>query len=465
MMAPRPREATAPAASPGGLSRRRFLALLGTAVASAAVPACAVGRQQSGRRPGEKAQLVYQDWRTDWFPRMVREQLDVFHQQHPNIRVYYTPDPENLEEKMLADMQAGTAADVFQGCCAHFPIWAQKGYTLDLAPYVRADLDRETIDDWDEAQYRSFFTADGHQFGLPKYHGALALYFNRNLFDRHMIDYPDESWDYEDYRQAMRRLTHDTDGDGKVDLWGSTFDVSWDRVQMYVNGWGGHYVDPADATLCRMGDPPALAGIQWLHDLIWRDRAMARVSDLNRMGTSQAFIAGRVAMVEDGSWALKSILSAAPFRVGVAPYPAGPVRRVTLASTDGFGIYVGTRHPDAAWELVKFLISADYGRAMARANFLQPARASLVQEWIGFIKQQYPDKARDMDLAAFADGHVKGYSVTAEIFANMDDAQRLAYAAWDKILTLGQAPVEYLKEVCQQIQRTQRAGAGGGACC
>ncbi len=464
-MACRCRQSAAHPAPPAGLARRRFLALLGATVGSAALGACAPPQHQATRRPGQKAQLVYQDWRTDWFPGMVREQLEVFHERHPNIRVYYTPDPEDLEEKMLADMQAGSAADVFQGCCAHFPIWAQKGYTLDLAPYVRADLDRETIDDWDEAQYRSFFTADGRQFGLPKYHGALALYYNRGLFDRYMIDYPDETWDYEDYRVAMKRLTHDTDGDGKIDLWGSTLDVSWDRLQMYVNGWGGHYVDPADPTLCRMGEPLALAGIQWLRDRFWRDGSMARVTDINRMGTSQAFISGRVAMVEDGSWALKSILSGAQFMVGVAPFPAGPVRRVTLATTDGFGIYAGTRYPEAAWELVKFLISADYGRAMARANFLQPARASLVEEWIGFVRQQYPDKTRDMNLAAFADGHIKGYSVTAEIFANMYEAQRLAYAAWDKILTFGQAPVEHLKEVCQQIQRAQQAGAGGGACC
>jgi len=26
------------------------------------------------------------------------------------------------------------------------------GYTLDLRPYVQADLDKETIDDWDPAQ-------------------------------------------------------------------------------------------------------------------------------------------------------------------------------------------------------------------------------------------------------------------------------------------------------------------------
>jgi len=42
--------------------------------------------------------------------------------------------------------------------------------------------------------------------------------------------------------------------------------------------------------------------------------------------------------------------------------------------------------------------------------------------------------------------------VTAEIFANMADAKRLAYAAWDEIFTLGQASVEQMKDVCRRIQ-------------
>jgi multiple sugar transport system substrate-binding protein len=182
---------------------------------------------------------------------------------------------------------------------------------------------------------------------------------------------------------------------------------------------------------------------------------MATELDVQNMSTRQALITGRVAMVEDGSWALKDILAGADFRVGVAPLPAGPVRRVTLATTDGFGIYAGTRHPDAAWELVRFLISKDYGRAMAHASFLQPARASLVDEWVGFIREEFPQKAKDMDVAAFADGHVQGYSVTAEIFADMAVARRAAKAAWEEIFILGQASVELMQDVCRQIRESQ----------
>ena len=44
----------------------------------------------------------------------------------------------------------------------------------------------------------------------------------------------------------MKRLTADRDKDGQTDLWGSMVDISWDRLQVYINGWGGHLVDPAD---------------------------------------------------------------------------------------------------------------------------------------------------------------------------------------------------------------------------
>ncbi len=450
------------------LSRRSFLRLMGASAAGLTLAACAGPSPNPTPRVGAKVQLVYQDSRTEWFPPMVQRMLEQFHQSHPNIRVFYTPEPDSprdKEEKMLAAMQAGTAPDVFQGCCSWFPIWAQKGYTLDLRSYVRSDLDRSTIEEWDPAQYESLFTRDGRQYGLPKYHGALALYYNMDLFDRYGVDYPNGSWSHDDYLSAMRRLTQDLNGDGRTELWGSMTYVTWDRIQIHVNGWGGHLVDPADQRVCRMADPPALAALEWLRARMWDDRVMATSMDVEKAWPNDVFAAGKVAMVEDGSWNLKSILSGAGFRVGVAPFPRGPERRVTLATTDGFGIYAGTKHPEAAWELVKFLVGKDYGRAMAKADFLQPARSSLLEEWAGFIREEFPEKAREVDIAAFADGHLKGYSVVGEVAANMGEATKIANGAWDQILSLGLAPVETMKEACARIRETQGAASRGGVDC
>ncbi len=256
----------------------------------------------------------------------------------------------------------------------------------------------------------------------------------------------------------MKLLTHDLDGDGQIDQWGSMIDISWDRIQMHVNGWGGHFADPDDPRHSLMAAPEALNAMEWLRARMWDDHVMATPLDVNNLATRDAFIAQKIAMVEDGSWALKDILSGAPFQVGVAPFPAGPVRHVTLATTDGFGIFAGTHHPDAAWELMKFLISPNYGRAMARAHLLQPARASLVADWIGYILDEFPGRVSADDVAAFAEGHLKGYSVVAEVFPNMVNVKEMVYAAWEQIFVLGQAPVNLMIDVSRQVEAVQQQG-------
>lgn len=431
------------------ISRRNFLKSAGIFAAGALLASCA----SPNRLPASlgPVQLVYQDWRTDWFPAMAQEMLDQFHQMQPNIRVFYTPDPEALNEQMMLDFEAGTAPDVMAGCCDFFPAWAQKGYLLDLTPFIQADLEKETIEDWDSIQFNALSLKNGIQFALPKYHGALALYYNKDLFDRLKVDYPDTSWDHDDYLLAMKEIQSAQVFTRNKSAWSSMLDISWERIQMHVNGWGGHFVDPQDDTHSRMSDEEAIQAMGWLRDRIWTDRLMASPLDVNQQSLSEAFINEQVAMIEDGSWALKEILENAPFRVGVTTFPAGPKRRVTLATTDGFGIYAGTQHPEAAWELLKFLTGREYGRAMMHSHLLQPARASLVEEWIQIIQGIYP-QSEEMDLGAFADGHINGYSVTAEIFANMAPARQIVQEAWEQIYVLGQAPVEMMQEISSQIE-------------
>ncbi len=438
------------------LSRRSFLGIAGTAVAGAALGACLPSHAGGGPHGSATVDLVYQDWRTPWFPGMAQEMLQKFHAAHPDLHVFYTPDPEALDEQMVADFQAGTAPDVLAGCCEFFPAWAQAAYLQDLRPYVAADLDQASIRDWDAAQYQALFVPTGLQFALPKYHGALALFFNKDLFDAVGVDYPDDSWTHDDYEAALSALTLDAGPGRDEPVWGGMIDISWERLQVHVNAWGGHFVDPDNPTRSLMAQPESLAALGWIRDRMWRDHTLASPLDVQNQSTRDAFAAGRLATVEEGSWALKDILEQATFRIGVAALPAGPARRATLATTDGLGIFAGTKHPEAAWELLKFLVSPEYGLAMARSHLLQPARASLVPEWIRLVQTQYPRQTQDLRLEAFAAGHLEGYSVTAEIFANMVEAHQLAREAWQRIFVLGQEPVSLMEEVSAQIERSQQ---------
>ena len=123
----------------------------------------------------------------------------------------------------------------------------------------------------------------------------------------------------------MKRLTRDTNGDGTTDIWGSMIDIGWDRLQVHINAWGGHIVDPKDATKCDIDSPQALAALEWVRARMWDDKVMATFTDVNNVGTQAAFSEGKLAMVEDGSWALKGILehSRLSHRSGADPSRAG----------------------------------------------------------------------------------------------------------------------------------------------
>ena len=272
----------------------RVALLVSVLVVTALLLAGCGGDGSSESSPTEqRVQLVYQDWRTEWFPPMAQSALTLFQAKHSNLSVFYTPDPENLADQMPLDMQTGNAPDVFQGCCEFFPAWNQKGYVLDLRKYVQTDLDPAIIADWDPVQYRAFFDAEGRQFGVPKYQGTLALYYNKDVFDRYGVAYPDASWTHDDYLAAMRQLTRDTDSDGKTDIWGSMIDIGWDRLQVHVNAWGGHIVDPADPTKCVIDAPEAMAALEWVRARMWDDKVMATATDVKNVGTQAGFLRGQ----------------------------------------------------------------------------------------------------------------------------------------------------------------------------
>jgi len=90
--------------------------------------------------------------------------------------------------------------------------------------------------------------------------------------------------------------------------------------------------------------------------------------------------------------ALKAILSGGRLSDRRCAFSGRPARRATLATTDGFGIYASTVSRGGL-ELVKSSSARVWPRD-GQGPFLQPARASLVNDWIGMIRAEFPDKAK-----------------------------------------------------------------------
>jgi len=72
------------------------------------------------------------------------------------------------------------------------------------------------------------YTKDGVIYGIPTHIGTGVIFYNRALFDEAGVSV-DEIKTWDDYVEAGKKLTKDTDGDGKIDQWMSPvcYDSAW----------------------------------------------------------------------------------------------------------------------------------------------------------------------------------------------------------------------------------------------
>ena len=106
-----------------------------------------------------------------------------------------------------------------------------KNYALNLMPFVKRDItlgdfNTETFTEW-----RGVAQRDDELFGFCACLGLTVLFYNKDIFDRAGIPYPDTTWTYDDLRRVGARLTVDSNGDGIPDQWGLSFDVALYRTR------------------------------------------------------------------------------------------------------------------------------------------------------------------------------------------------------------------------------------------
>ena len=233
-----------------------------------------------------------------------------------------------------------------------FPDYQTRDVLLDLKPFI--DRDGYDLGQLADQAVADFTTPDG-QFGLPRDLNVVALYYNKTMFDAAGIPYPDDTWDWAKLTEVAKKLTlhgreRQDDPVGllhRVDRHG----------ELLVRRWSGRTAatsSRADHKTSLVGSDQAAGGIQFLQDLIWKDKVMPDAAITDALG--DAFEQGQAAMEANGSW-LVATHQAAGIDFGIAPLPKGPAGQATSINPTGAVVYKGTKNPDAAWAFVKYLAS------------------------------------------------------------------------------------------------------------
>ena len=222
---------------------------------------------------------------------------------------------------------------------------------IDLSPFPEAAMD-------------AWFRRDGKLFALPNQSGGdwPVAPTNKRMYEEIGLNLPptdweDPDWNFDRFTTEMKRLTKE-DGGNTVQFgllgaspvylfidWPNLFDTEW----------------LADDNRTVVSDDPALVdAYERFFTMAIQDRSVdkpGQVNDLFGTNTRTAFVEEKGAMLRSAPGGFFPVLEA--IQRG-APFVFSPVVRGTSArpvshlNLDGNGIVVGSKQPDAGWELIKW---------------------------------------------------------------------------------------------------------------
>ncbi|MBE3584475.1 MAG: sugar ABC transporter substrate-binding protein [Limnochordaceae bacterium] len=277
-----------------------------------------------------------------------------FERTHPNIKVQPLLISNRVTEQLVR-VAAGDPPDVIYLNPSYFGSFMHQGILLDLAPYVRKD--NVPLGDIFPTLIQQL-QSNGKLYAIPFELTSIATLYNQTQFEQAGLPSPptqwnDDSWTWDTFVQYGRRLTRDSNGDGKTDQWGVGLVLgAIDQITypfVFQNG-GQIFDDRTDRFL--LNSEPSVQALQWLADLINKEKiALGPI-----WGGDAYFAQEKIAMLPFGRW-LKQF-GGVKFQWNAVPLPKQR-RAATMLVWLAFGIAANSRHKDEAWEYLKFLITPE----------------------------------------------------------------------------------------------------------
>jgi multiple sugar transport system substrate-binding protein len=302
-----------------------------------------------------------------------------FEKENPDILVqleavagsdYYT--------RLLTQMAANNAPDILQIGDDAVPMFVDKNAFLPLDEFITGDYPLDTSiylpGVLEPGQYQ------GQQWLLAKDFTPLAVYYNKKIFDQYNVPYPTDDWTWEEFLQVAQDLTKDTDNDGKTDLWGVQLHANWTSgFEYWVAAAGGQLISE-DGTkyVGFMDSPETVNAVQFYADLYNKYQVAPPPADLGAWaGGNAEFDNGKAAMRLFGRWPQAGLLKNPNVELGTVLPPTG-AKQADVLFWGGFGIFSGSKNPEAAWRFLKFYVGEEGSQVWK--DWAIPPVASVAEE-------------------------------------------------------------------------------------
>ncbi|WP_010283035.1 ABC transporter substrate-binding protein [Bacillus timonensis] len=323
--------------------------------------------KNDGNKGGEENQVeitlgYYSGGKSD---EKMQELIDRFMEKHPNIKVKTESAPYGqFYQKLDTQIAANSAPDVWLSDGVLVMKYAERGAIKDVTEWIDSDLNKDEY-------YGLDFNKDseGKYWGVPQGIQIGALYYNKAMFDKANVDYPNENWTWEDLKGAAEKLTLDssdkTPEDGgfngdSVKQFGLTFFSITEGWFSVLKSYGGGVLDESTQNSI-VNSKENKAAFEWMVDGMERGIFTDPVDLKSFQSAMDVFPSGSAAM-RIGIYARVLAANEAGLDYDVTVLPKGPDGKrfsPVIANSWVINGRVSDEKAQAAWEWVKFWATED----------------------------------------------------------------------------------------------------------
>lgn len=302
------------------------------------------------------------------------------------IHTNFVPVSEYVQKMMSLKNGDGQADCVFFPTPAEGSVWKNKGLLKKLDRWMAEGSMEDAYGTWYlEGEEESRF------YMIPYRMSRWAVYYNKDLFDRRGVPYPEEDWTWEEYAQIAVSLTRRT---GEDQSYGSlSFEPTniWWRVPARTMGAN----DPLKAE-----DLAAFRkAAKWCYDLTYELGAqMPYTQQIGKTGNSYDanFLEGDIGMFFSGDWSVASLNKTIgqedlAFRYDIAPMPhwEGEEGRA-ISDAAVVSMMETTGYPEETWDFIRFVTGEEGARVLAQRGII-PAYCPEAIRQVYLSSEDYPE--------------------------------------------------------------------------
>lgn len=330
--------------------------------------------------------FFYQDY-GDMFQTKYPTEIEVIETQNLNL--------ESGKDALKLAIEE-TKPDILLLSSEQYEQFGIDGLLVDLEPLIKKD--QYDIDDINPSVIEFLKgKGNGKLYGLSPRFYANALYYNKDLFQKHGVEPPHDNMTWEEILNLAQQFPVDPSSNDKIYGFGTPLaDTTVGIANRIAYTQGLITVNTKTMKVNLTTD-------SWkaIWDLALRSSSSGAVylpeqsfsaSSLEDYYRSIPFLMGKMAMVVDDSSMLqnlkdakKSVKDFKDFQLGVVTGPVDPMNRDSSRDTELseiFAIRSDTPNLEAAWDFIKFINGGDYAKIKFRVlDGTLPSRMDSIQSY------------------------------------------------------------------------------------